>query len=102
MLLRILNLYFKNSNPRDFFDSLSQNRTFSASIRSLGLLYASVELVAQFWGIDRCANGDDLGPRRTFAPLVQFGYLGAASHDLKGVTFTGKVGSIDDALTAVN
>ncbi|MEE8607136.1 MAG: hypothetical protein V3S55_06015, partial [Nitrospiraceae bacterium] len=66
------------------------------------MLYASVELVAHFWGIDRRANGDDLCPRHPFTPLVQFGYLGAASHDLKGVTFAGKISGIDDALTAVD
>ena len=66
------------------------------------MLKASIELVAQFLAIDLSANGDNPGPRRTFAPLAQFGDLRPTPHGLQGKTLVRGVRGEDDALTAVN
>ena len=57
----------------------SHEPTLSIFRQGLGLLQASVELVAQLLGIERRANGDNLRARRASAPFVEFEYLGATS-----------------------
>ncbi len=80
----------------------SHKRAFSASNRNLELRDASIELVAQFLGIDRRANGDNLRAWRPLAPLVQFKDLGPASHCLQGETLVRGVRGENDALTPEN
>ena len=85
--------------PPNGFESLSncwESYTWGFPVKT------SIELVVQFLVIDLGANGDNLGPWRTFAPLVQFRDLRPTPHYLQGKTLVGGVRGENDSLTAVN